>query len=299
MDDIGLLSTRVKIIAAAALFAVVITIVCFLAFYRYYRRKGSEIADSLERERDELLYPEVAYFSEIGKRESQQDAFYISPMENYRRNGIVLLVTDGMGGLKYGDEISSEIAESIENMYPLSFHAAEMISDELRRMSNSIYEKYRLQGGATLAMVHISGNYMNFYSSGDSDIILIRGGEATRLNPRQNYLSTLVGKLSKSGRTTYEAYVDKKSRALIDFMGNSNPKIIYTTRPIRLTDDDVVVICSDGVTDAVPCKSMVQFSDGSAKRCAQQIKRSIIMKKHPRQDNYTGIVIKLSRGIIN
>lgn len=282
----------------AALVLVVITIVCFISFVLFYRRKKNAITSLMEYNSDELLMPDVAYFSEIGKRESQQDSYYISPMENYRRNGLVLLVADGMGGLKYGDEISLQIVSAVEDMYPLSFHAAELIADELRRLSNKIYEKYRLQGGATLAMVHISGNYMNFYSAGDSDIILVRGEEATRLNPRQNYLSTLIANLSKNGRTTYEAYVDKKSRALVDFMGNSNPKIIYSTRPVRLTDGDTIIVCSDGVTDAVPCKALAQYTDGNARHSAELIKRSIRLKKHPRQDNYTGIIIKLSRGII-
>ena len=45
---------------------------------------------------EENLFCDVAYFFEKGKRDRQEDSFYISPLEQYGSHGIVVCVSDGM-----------------------------------------------------------------------------------------------------------------------------------------------------------------------------------------------------------
>lgn len=255
---------------------------------RRFRRKNKE-------NDEENLFCDVAYFFEKGKRDRQEDSFYISPLEQYGSHGIVVCVSDGMGGLFYGDEISKAITDSVSDMYPIDFDDRFSTSEQVKKLSNSLFEKYNRQGGATFAMVHIFRNRLNVFSVGDSDVILIRDGRATVINPKQNYISVLIQDLIKQGKTTHEAYVTKKCRALVDYMGNFNPRVLFFQSPIKLYDGDTVIVCSDGLTDAIPVGHLNRFLTYSARNTAHNLKEEIKLKNIPRQDNFTGIIMHLNR----
>lgn len=277
----------------AALILFVITTIAFIwLVVIYFRRKGAGRPD------DSNLYIDCAYFCEIGKRPSQQDTVFISNLSDYRKYGITALVADGMGGMEYGGEISEKVADFVESMCPLSFFATEQNADELRRLSNQLYDQYKLSGGSTLAMVHITGNFMNYYSVGDSDIILIRDGKPTILNPRQNYMALLIKSLCRNNKPTVTAYSNPKARSLIDFMGNQNPRVIYTKKPIRIFDGDKIIVSSDGLTDAVALRNIHHYLKESASATALELKRAVASRKRPKQDNYTAIVFTVKRSFI-
>jgi serine/threonine protein phosphatase PrpC len=280
-----------SVVAALVLF--VITTIAFIwLVVVYFKRKGAGSPD------DSNLYIDCAYFCEIGKRPSQQDSVYISDLTDYRKYGITALVADGMGGMEYGGEISEKVADFVEGMCPMSFFATEQNADELRKLSNQLYDQYKLSGGSTLAMVHITGNFMNYYSVGDSDIILIREGKPTILNPRQNYMALLIKSLCRNNKQTVTAYSNPKARSLIDFMGNQNPRVIYTKKPIRIFDGDKIIVSSDGLTDAVALRNIHHYLKDSASATALELKRAVASRKRPKQDNYTAIVFTVKRSFM-
>lgn len=280
-----------SVVAALVLF--VITTIAFIwLVVVYFKRKGTGSPD------DSNLYIDCAYFCEIGKRPSQQDSVYISDLTDYRKYGITALVADGMGGMEYGGEISEKVADFVEGMCPMSFFATEQNADELRKLSNQLYDQYKLSGGSTLAMVHITGNFMNYYSVGDSDIILIREGKPTILNPRQNYMALLIKSLCRNNKQTVTAYSNPKARSLIDFMGNQNPRVIYTKKPIRIFDGDKIIVSSDGLTDAVALRNIPHYLKDSASATALELKRAVASRKRPKQDNYTAIVFTVKRSFM-
>ena len=293
MSDWTLISNEIRALIAYALILFVVAVCAFLYFIYFYRTKIKKAASE-----EPQLSLDVAYFHERGKRARQEDSYYISPMDESRKYGLVVCVSDGMGGMRYGDVISQHITDCIKEMHPISFFACENNADAIRQISNDIFDDFKQKGGATLAMVQIYNDHMTFYSVGDSDIILIRNDEATILNPRQNYVALLIKSLVRSGKQTQIAYTNSKARALVDYMGNHNPRVIYTKKPMRLLDGDTIIVNSDGVTDAIPVKSIPRYDAVSARIMAQNLKFSVKQKKHPKQDNYTGVVIKLQRGIV-
>lgn len=247
---------------------------------------------------DSELFIDCAYFKEIGKRPSQQDSVFISNLSDYKKYGITAVVADGMGGMEFGGDISEKVVDFVEGMCPMSFFASEQNADELRLLSNRLYDEYQLSGGSTIAMVHIAGSYLNYYSVGDSDIILIRDNVATILNPRQNYMAMLIKSLCRNNKQTQTAYSNAKARALVDFMGNLNPRVIYTKKPIRIFDGDKIIVSSDGLTDAVPINKITRYLKDSAASTAVELKRAVASKKRPKQDNYTAIVFTVKRGYL-
>ena len=251
MSDWALISNEIRAMIAYALILFVVAVCVFSYFIYFYKTKVRN-----PKAEESNLVLDVAYFHERGKRARQEDSYYISPMDESRKYGLVVCVSDGMGGMRYGDLISQYITDSIKEMHPISFFACENNADAIRKISNMIFDEFKQKGGATLAMVQIQNDHLTFYSVGDSDIILIRNDEATILNPRQNYVALLIKSLVRSGKQTQIAYTNSKARALVDYMGNHNPRVIYTKKPMRLLDGDTVIVSSDGVTDAIPWKSI-------------------------------------------
>ena len=60
---------------------------------------------------DNLLVCDVAYFHCRGKRDNQEDSFYISPLEDSFSNGVIAACSDGMGGLLYGEVVSRYVVD--------------------------------------------------------------------------------------------------------------------------------------------------------------------------------------------
>ncbi len=253
-----------------------------------YRKQIRQRANAPRR-----LRCKIAYFSEKGARPKQEDSYYISPMKQSADNGVICVVSDGIGGLTHGDEVSAIVTERIAEAAPMDFDDTENNSTILRGISRDIYNKYKLEGGATLAMVHIKNDYMNIYSCGDSNIILIRNRKAIMLNSKQNYLSLLINKAAGNGEVTKGCYLDKDARALVDFMGNSFSRVNRTCKPIRLFNGDYIIVSSDGITDAIPLHKIPHYLQKSAFTFAERLKFTIRSSRRPSQDNYTAVVIKM------
>ena len=249
---------------------------------------------------DNLLVCDVAYFHCKGKRENQEDSVYISPLEDAYSNGVLAACSDGMGGLLYGEVVSRYVVERLGEAYPMKFEDQEGIAEEIRKISSEVYEQYHLGAGATLVMTHIMKNMMHFYSVGDSNIILLRKGRVTLLNPKQNYVSLLIRKLAEGGMNTSEAYKNSRAKALIDFVGNTETNVIHTSKPIQLYEDDIIIVSSDGVTDAVSLNKMkgMLSPDYNAQHLARLLKSGVKNKKLPKQDNFSAVIIKMDRSLI-
>ena len=254
-----------------------------------------------KKHKDKLnLICDVAYFHERGKREDQEDSLYISPMDNAELTGIVAACSDGMGGLLNGEVVSKYVTDSLRERFPFKFDDQEENAAIISEISNKIYEEYHLGAGATLVMVHIFDDYMNFYSLGDSNIILVRNNRATLLNYKQNYITLMIRKFAEGGIDTADAYRDTRAKGLIDFVGNLKCKVLKTSKPIRLVENDIIIVSSDGVTDSIPLNRLVNHIhfDQNAAGIARSIKYGVKTRKNPRQDNYSAIVIKMKRSYV-
>ena len=266
----------------------VIIILYALIKYTLYTNKHKEKMN---------LICDVAYFHERGKRENQEDSLYVSPMDNLYENGFVAACSDGMGGLLNGEVVSKYVTDSLRENFPYKFNDQAENAKIITRISDKIYEEYHLGAGATLVMVHILDDYMNFYSLGDSNIILIRNNKATLLNYKQNYITLMIRRFAEGGLDTSEAYRDNRAKGLIDFVGNLKCNVLMTNRPLRLIENDIIIVSSDGVTDSMPLNRIVNHIhfDQNADGIARMIKYGVRSRKNPRQDNYSAIVIKMKR----
>ena len=187
-------------------------------------------------------------------RSMNQDSFLVS---DNNRNGLNLyILADGMGGYK-GGEIASKVAITAVSKYIIEKFdeipkdkqsILNLVEDSIEFANSAIYEESEqdeeLQDmGTTLEVVLI---YKNKVTTDHSYVEkLIQDGEITR----------------------EEAYNHPKKNLLIKALGTDEeacPDMIYTV----LNKNDVILICSDGLTNMVREEEILEVVKEPNENCA-------------------------------
>ena len=230
----------------------------------------------------------------IGEREEQQDAFAFSPSSKWKDKGFLAVLCDGMGGLDSGAAISNKLVSDIIAEFPYSF-------DELKNgwildsLSNEIYQNYRGRGGTTVVIAYVQDNRMWFASVGDSDLFLLRNNHIYAMNVRQEYGNQLLMRASEGSITVDQALLHDDAPALTEFMGAPHTNPDYSITPWEVMDNDVYLLCSDGISDTLSFEDIRQAMMHSPAECADLLEKGIMAKNKRFQDNYTAIVFAVHK----
>lgn len=209
----------------------------------------------------------VSVSSDTGTvRKNNQDNFYINGkfIENYTQKHItaegsfdegVFAVADGMGGESFGDVASDYAVRTLcdfktedggindENIYDYVDKANNLICDEMRKRGQSI--------GTTIAIADIKDDTASFYNVGDSKCFLFRSGKVKQMTKDHSVVANLV---EMGVITPEQAKTDKRRHQLSQALGVFPEEFIispFISEPVSLQSNDAVIICSDGLTDAL------------------------------------------------
>ncbi|WP_185963155.1 PP2C family protein-serine/threonine phosphatase [Flavobacterium gawalongense] len=186
-------------------------------------------------------------FSNKGKRKSNQD-YLISKLINPECS--LHIVVDGMGGYEYGEMASKLVAE---NIYTYLSTVKEINEKEIQKAVNKsnliIKQKsddFGAKIGATLAGVIIIHNVAYLFWVGDVKIIFIRDNEIIF----ESHSHTLINQMIDNGNVInrIERYKHIVTRSV---SGNIKDGMISFEFIPNLIDDDLFIICSDGVSDVI------------------------------------------------
>lgn len=235
---------------------------------------------------------EAANLQGIGMRTEQQDAFGMSSLASYEKDGLFAVLCDGMGGMEHGAQIATDAVKSILSLFP--WEDENSVVSAIRNITRNVYGKYRGSGGATLVAVHLKGDRMTFWCVGDSDLLLMRDGTLYPMNMRHEYRNTLLKRSLEGELTIEDAFADPQAAALSEFIGKDRVNVDCTKRPFRLQPGDVLLLCSDGISDTL---SMEQIRDLMAMPAGldvifRNMEQQIQAAGLPSQDNYTGILLR-------
>lgn len=196
--------------------------------------------------------------SDIGKaRDTNEDFYYISQDEDILK---LYILADGMGGYN-GGEIASRIATIavkgyIESNFTQIEHTKENILDLIKNSieyaNMVVYEKAKenkdlINMGTTLEVCLIYNNKAFIGHVGDSRIYRIRKGIIRKLTEDHSYVQELVndGTITKE-----EAKNHPKKNMLMKALG-CTPFVEPDITIKGFLKDDIIVICSDGLTNMV------------------------------------------------
>ncbi len=206
----------------------------------------------------------VANISDIGKNPSRvtNEDFFGYYEGEY---GQLFLVCDGMGGHEGGEVASRLAVESIRNYFETNFLAGEeltTITQSIDFAQQKILEEVRnnpnLSGmGSTLVLLLINGQSFWKAHSGDSRIYLSRGGSLNQLTKDH---SEVQGMVDTGIITQEQAATHPRRNFITKALGHSSyaPEV---SGPHLLQQDDVFLLCSDGLTEYLRDEELHQQMD--------------------------------------
>lgn len=237
-------------------------------------------------------------------RKVNEDSFLCEKLEGI--DGLYLyIVADGMGGHNAGEVASSMAVREVAFYLKENIEALKLGDNEIRDLirnaisyanekiyKTSIIKSNCLGMGTTLSMVLLKDNRIYIGHVGDSRIYLIRNNSILRLTEDHS----LVAELIKSGTIKpEEANSHPQKNVITKALGTE-----YTIEPdisqIDLQWDDYILICTDGLSNAV-CEddmtnAIINTSDLN-EACDLLINKA---KERGGFDNITAVVVQMCKG---
>lgn len=239
----------------------------------------------------------IANIHNLGEREEQEDSFGISDI-NDTKNGIMFVLADGMGGMANGKLISSIVVVYLLDKFSNKSEDEDNI-EFLKECLFSVNEKIvqinrekKANGGSTVIACILKDDKLDYVSVGDSRICLYNNNTITKINTEHNY-EQILNKLVEMGEITEEEANNNKNRAaLTSYIGTKNElKIDSNKETIEISDDDKVIIMSDGIFGTLNDVVLANFLSEDVYTASENIENEILRLDKKHQDNFTAIII--------
>ncbi len=265
----------------------------------WFRRKPERPRPPAPR----LLTYRAANLQGLGTRERQEDSFaFANAMDvtEIRRQGMLAVVADGMGGMEDGKRVSEAAVASLL----AGFHEmdrwedlAPQLEQCVRDTAEKLYGDFQGVGGTTLVACLFFQEALYWVSVGDSFLYLKRGGRLYRVNKEHNYRTQLYLEAVRAGRLDpTEANMDPDGHRLSQFLGKDElEELDLSLRPLLLRDGDTLLLCSDGVGGVLDEAALLEClaAGDPAQACARMDERIRALNRRS-QDNYTALVVSCS-----
>lgn len=232
-----------------------------------------------------------------GARPYQEDSFGFTELSDAAaaKKGFMAIVADGMGGLTDSDKISSYAVDFLIGQFGKYDGSipADMWLRGLTRSLNSAAAAMGTGGGSTLAAVLCGKEGIYWCVVGDSRIYLLRSGRLYQLSEDQDYYTELLNGVLREEIHFEDAEDDERKTALTQYIGSSSEIEPEVSRlPLIPEPGDTLLICSDGVYNALGEGELTKMLDGGAGFSAAAIESAIVEKGFTNQDNFTAVILK-------
>lgn len=267
----------------------------------FSRKKKKEKEPSVSHISQARLSYQAANLQGLGTREHQEDAFAfvnVTDVTRIRERGLLAAVADGMGGMENGALASRTVINSLrmefDKMKP-EHDLAEQLYKSILQANSQVFQALGGDGGSTVVVCLLFEGQLYFASVGDSFLYLMREGQLIRLNQEQNVLHTRYLTAIHSGNVSMEK-IDSEpdDAALSQFLGMPElDEVDYFRRPLPLKDEDVLLLCSDGVGGVLTEDTIISClrKDSPDAMCVA-LEDAVLQAGRQNQDNYTALVIR-------
>jgi serine/threonine protein phosphatase PrpC len=231
------------------------------------------------------------------RSENQDFGTYTTPHEESLSHpgGRLLVVADGMGGHRGGATASRLAGETVKAQYLGSetYDIAQALRESLTRANARIFTESQanpdLRGmGTTTSALVVKDNQAWFAHVGDSRIYLVRGDEIRQITEDHSLVASMV---REGLLTPKEAETHPRRNVLQRSMGVGEDVEIDVSGPFPVQQNDVFVLCSDGLHGLVKEPELKQIAGLPIDQAATEYVRLALARGAP--DNVTVIVAKI------
>lgn len=223
--------------------------------------------------------------------------------------GRIYVLSDGMGGHEGGAAASLLAVRMLVEAYrqkTVPESIPEALLRSVRTANEDLYELARRTGadaargmGATIVAAVIRGDKLYWTTVGDSRLFLFRNGQLARLNQLHRYGDELDERMAMGDLSEEEAGADSRRHMLMSYLGLPNLyKVDCPDVPLDLRPGDRLILCSDGLTDALTTNEIAAIVSlaKDPNSCAEALTLCVREKKRAVQDNTTVIVAEYQSG---
>jgi serine/threonine protein phosphatase PrpC len=249
--------------------------------------------------------------TDIGlERTTNEDAFVIadltggSLLDEQRiakfevgQRGVLLAVSDGMGGHQAGEVASALVVESLRRsmaQQPPGGPSDSLLEKAALGANREVWQAAHFPGrermGATLTAVFLHGRTAYIAEVGDSRAYLVRGGHIKQVTRDQSYVQLMIDSGTMSPE---QAKASEFSSVILQAMGLKKEVQVAIGR-LELRQRDCFVLCSDGLSSLVTADEIrgIVLTAGSLDSvCARLVEVAL---KRGGTDNVTVIVAGVS-----
>ncbi len=228
--------------------------------------------------------------SDVGRvREGNEDAYLVADS--------VVAVADGMGGHLAGEVASSTALEPLRELdgrvFPDSADALAALRDAVVSANSSVVQmatdepSYRGMG-TTLTAALLEGRRLHVAHVGDSRAYLLRDGHFSQLTDDHTFVQHLIDE----GQITEEEAANHPQRSMITRAIGVSVDIDVDAMTLDLQPDDVVLLCSDGLTGVVSDADIAQTlaADGDLDKVLTRLVEMANEAGGP--DNITAVILR-------
>jgi protein phosphatase len=244
----------------------------------------------------------VATLSDVGRQRSNNEdsVLYWEPDsdEDFRRQGRLAVVADGMGGYEGGQEASRLAVENVQSVYcnalgddPQGTLVTALIMAHTNIQNHALQHPEFLGMGTTCTALSIVGGQLFFAHVGDSRLYMVRGGTNSRLTRDHSYVSRLV----ESGIVRSEDAESHPQRHILTAALGSGRELTpdIPQSPLRLESGDSLVLCTDGLWGVVPEPDIANTirANSPAQSCHELVRMAL---ERGGPDNVTVLILRVS-----
>jgi PPM family protein phosphatase len=194
-----------------------------------------------------------AVASDTGRRRLRnEDNYVVAPP--------LFAVADGMGGAQAGEVASRLAASALEAGDSDGLEGLERLDALIQEANRRIYDRAASDPsasgmGTTMTVALVEGMTVAIGHVGDSRAYLVRGDQMEQLTEDHS----LVNELLKSGKLSEEEAQVHPQRSVITRAVGTDPDVDVDGFTIEAEEDDVFLLCSDGLTDMVEDEEILEL----------------------------------------
>ena len=235
--------------------------------------------------------PVVAYAvaSDTGRRRRRnEDNYVVAPP--------LFAVADGMGGAQAGEVASQLAASALEAGDSDGLEGTQKIDALIQEANRRIFDRASTDPtasgmGTTMTVALVDGMTVAIGHVGDSRAYLVRGDQMEQLTDDHS----LVNELMKSGKLSEEEAQVHPQRSVITRAVGTDPDVDVDGFTIEAEEGDVILICSDGLTDMVGDEEILELLHANRDDLEKAVKALVAAaNRGGGEDNITAVAFRVS-----
>lgn len=232
----------------------------------------------------------TATMTNVGLRRKINEDSYLDRTEDG-----LWIVADGMGGHDAGEVASAMVVDALRTLAvgPDPRRTAEAAMAAIQQVQVQLVElakdgvKPRTIGTTVVGLVIAGGIYVVFWV-GDSRILLVRGGEITRLTRDHSLVQDLI---DAELIDPVEAETHPDSNVITRAVG-ADKELVIDSKSGLVQPGDLFMLASDGVTKVVAENEILNHLTTRNAKQAHRVLGDLILERGA-PDNFTSIVVRV------